>query len=170
MAEFPGNPKFSRKLAAILAADIAGYTALVGNDEARTVRDLKAQQAVIVPMIAEHSGRIILNATDLGDQRLKNIEQQVRVYRKASAPPMYARAYSGSAMTYISGYIHALDCDDSEPRVLRTMIWPARQYSSTLFCLRHMPLSDGSPFSSGNTCCRSGRRPPHQERNCPHLS
>jgi hypothetical protein len=31
----------SRRLAAILAADIAGYSALVSKDEARTVRDLK---------------------------------------------------------------------------------------------------------------------------------
>jgi len=31
----------SRRLAAILAADIAGYSALMGSDEARTVSDLK---------------------------------------------------------------------------------------------------------------------------------
>jgi len=31
----------SRKLAAVLAADIAGYSALMGADEPRTVRDLK---------------------------------------------------------------------------------------------------------------------------------
>ena len=42
----------SRRLAAILAADIAGYSALMGADEARTVRDLKAHQAVVLPMIA----------------------------------------------------------------------------------------------------------------------
>jgi class 3 adenylate cyclase len=36
----------SRRLAAILAADIAGYSALVGSDEARTVGDLKGHQAV----------------------------------------------------------------------------------------------------------------------------
>jgi adenylate cyclase len=64
MAENPENPKFSRKLAAILAADIAGYSALMGSDEARTVRDLKAHQAFILPMIAEHSGRIIDTAGD----------------------------------------------------------------------------------------------------------
>ncbi len=32
----------SRKLAATLAADIAGYSALMGTDDERTVRDLKA--------------------------------------------------------------------------------------------------------------------------------
>jgi hypothetical protein len=35
----------SRRLAAILAADIAGYSALMGSDEARTVRDLKGRRA-----------------------------------------------------------------------------------------------------------------------------
>ena len=41
----------SRRLAAILAADIAGYSALMAADEEATVRDLKAHQAVILPMI-----------------------------------------------------------------------------------------------------------------------
>ena len=36
-----GNTKVERGLVAILAADIAGYSALMGSDEARTVRDLK---------------------------------------------------------------------------------------------------------------------------------
>ena len=43
-----GNPKVERRLAAILAADIAGYSALMGADEARTVRDLKAHQSVVL--------------------------------------------------------------------------------------------------------------------------
>jgi adenylate cyclase len=59
-----GNPKTSRKLAAILAADIAGYSALMGADEARTVRDLKGHQAVILPMISDHGGRVIDTAGD----------------------------------------------------------------------------------------------------------
>src|SRR5262249_8670882 len=64
MSEIPGNPNVSRKLAAILAADIAGYSALMCADEDATVRDLKAHQAVILPMIAEHGGRIIDTAGD----------------------------------------------------------------------------------------------------------
>ena len=54
----------SRKLAAILAADIAGYSALMGADEARTVRDLKGHQAVVLPMVGRFSGRIIDTAGD----------------------------------------------------------------------------------------------------------
>jgi len=54
----------SRKLTAILAADIAGYSALMNADEARTVRDLKEHQAVVLPMVREFGGRIIDTAGD----------------------------------------------------------------------------------------------------------
>jgi adenylate cyclase len=64
MTENAGNPKLSRKLAAILAADIVGYSALIGSDEEGTVRDLKAHQAVVLPTIGDHGGRIIDTAGD----------------------------------------------------------------------------------------------------------
>ena len=54
----------SRRLTAILAADIAGYSALMGADEARTVRDLKGHQAVVHPMVGAFGGRIIDTAGD----------------------------------------------------------------------------------------------------------
>jgi len=54
----------SRRLAAILAADIAGYSALMGADEARTVSDLKGHQAVVLPMVGQFGGRIIDTAGD----------------------------------------------------------------------------------------------------------
>ena len=40
--------ELERRLPAILAADIAGYSALMGANEEATVRDLKAHQAVIL--------------------------------------------------------------------------------------------------------------------------
>jgi len=49
----------SRRLAAILAADIAGYSALMGADETRTVRDLKGH----LPLIGEFGGRIETRAS-----------------------------------------------------------------------------------------------------------
>ena len=53
-----------RRLAAILAADIAGYSRLMHEDEAATVQDLKAHQSVILPLIGRHGGRIIDTAGD----------------------------------------------------------------------------------------------------------
>src|SRR5881396_3088400 len=59
-----GNTMVGRKLAAILAADIAGYSALMGADEEATVQDLKAHQGVVLPMIKDHGGRVIDTAGD----------------------------------------------------------------------------------------------------------
>ena len=58
------EPSIGRRLAAILAADIAGYSRLMGQDEAATVRDLKGHQAVILPLVGRHGGRIIDTAGD----------------------------------------------------------------------------------------------------------
>ena len=64
MSTEDGHTRPSRRLAAILAADIAGYSALMGADEARTVQDLKGHQAVVLPMIGQFGGRIIDTAGD----------------------------------------------------------------------------------------------------------
>lgn len=56
--------RVERKLAAVLAADIAGYSALMTAHEEATVRDLKAHQSVVLPMIADFGGRVIDTAGD----------------------------------------------------------------------------------------------------------
>ena len=49
-----------RRLAAILAADVVGYSRLMGVDEAGTLARLKAlRKDVVDPRIAEHGGRIV---------------------------------------------------------------------------------------------------------------
>ena len=49
-----------RRLAAILAADVAGYTALMGADEAGTHRHLtKLRLDLLEPLISEHHGRVV---------------------------------------------------------------------------------------------------------------
>ncbi len=49
-----------RRLAAILAADVVGYTRLMGKDEAGTLRRVtELRQSVLEPLIAEHHGRIV---------------------------------------------------------------------------------------------------------------
>lgn len=58
------EPSIQRRLAAILAADIAGYSRLMHADEPATVRDLKAHQSVVLPLIGRHGGRIIDVAGD----------------------------------------------------------------------------------------------------------
>jgi adenylate cyclase len=49
-----------RRLAAILAADVAGYSGLMERDEAGTLDALKSHQAELIdPLIAAHRGRIV---------------------------------------------------------------------------------------------------------------
>jgi adenylate cyclase len=55
----------TRRLAAILAADVAGYSRLMGADEEGTHERLKAhRRELIEPKIAEHSGRIVKTTGD----------------------------------------------------------------------------------------------------------
>src|SRR5689334_19032655 len=55
----------TRRLAAILAADVAGYSRLMGADEEGTLAALKAiRHEVGDPKIAEHRGRIVKTTGD----------------------------------------------------------------------------------------------------------
>src|SRR6202051_2498289 len=57
--------RVERRLAAILAADVAGYSRLMGVDEEGTLAALKASRREIVdPEIAEHRGRIVKTTGD----------------------------------------------------------------------------------------------------------
>jgi adenylate cyclase len=50
----------TRRLAAILAADVAGYSRLIGADEGGTLERLKAlRRELLDPKIAEHKGRLV---------------------------------------------------------------------------------------------------------------
>jgi adenylate cyclase len=57
--------RVDRRLAAILAGDIAGYSRLMGVDEEGTLRQLKAHRKELVdPKITEHRGRIVKTTGD----------------------------------------------------------------------------------------------------------
>jgi adenylate cyclase len=54
-----------RRLAAVLAADVAGYSRLMGADEEGTLARLKAiRKALVDPIIAKHRGRIVKTTGD----------------------------------------------------------------------------------------------------------
>jgi adenylate cyclase len=57
--------RVERRLAAILAADVAGYSRLMGEDEEGTHRRLKAHlRDMVDPKIKEHHGRTVKNTGD----------------------------------------------------------------------------------------------------------
>ena len=60
-----GDERVERRLAAILAADVVGYSRLVGIDEEGTLAALKAlRKSLIDPKVTEHRGRIVKNTGD----------------------------------------------------------------------------------------------------------
>jgi adenylate cyclase len=60
-----GGERVERRLAAILAADIAGYSRLMGQDEAGTLSRLRAlRRELIDPKIATHHGRTVKTTGD----------------------------------------------------------------------------------------------------------
>ena len=57
--------RVERRLAAILAADVVGYSRLMGADEEGTHATLKAcRRELIDPKIGEHRGRTVKNTGD----------------------------------------------------------------------------------------------------------
>ena len=54
------SPPIERRLAAILAADVVGYSKLIEADEAGTLAALRdLRQKVLEPLLTEHRGRIV---------------------------------------------------------------------------------------------------------------
>ena len=56
--------RVQRRLAAILAADVAGYSRLMGSDEVSTLQELTQRRATLDSLIASHHGRIANTAGD----------------------------------------------------------------------------------------------------------
>src|ERR1700748_2072179 len=53
-----------RRLAAIVCADVAGYSRMMGADEAGTHATFKAHRSAIYPIILNHGGRLVENTRD----------------------------------------------------------------------------------------------------------
>lgn len=72
-----------RKLAAILAADVVGYSSLMAKDEAGTMSALRAHRAdVFDPAVTDHGGRIVKL---MGDGALVEFSSAVNAVQAAVA-------------------------------------------------------------------------------------
>ena len=86
--------RVERKLAAILAADVAGYSRLMGADEEGTLARLKAhRRGLIDPKIAEYRGRIVKTT---GDGMLVEFASPVEAVRCAGEIQKAMRQREGS--------------------------------------------------------------------------
>src|SRR5829696_1806871 len=89
--------KETRKLAAILVADVVGYSRLVGADEDRTLARLRALRSdLIEPTISVHHGRVVKRTGDGVIVEFRSVVDAVRcaievqsgmVERNAGLPP-----------------------------------------------------------------------------------
>ena len=87
----------TRKLAAILAADVVGYSRLAGIDEDRTLARLRALRSDLIdPTIAVHNGRVVKRTGDGSLVEFRSVVDAVRcaievqngmVERNAGLPP-----------------------------------------------------------------------------------
>ena len=87
----------TRKLAAILAADVVGYSRLAGADEDRTLARLRALRSDLIdPTIAVHNGRVVKRTGDGSLVEFRSVVDAVRcaievqsgmVERNAGLPP-----------------------------------------------------------------------------------
>jgi TolB-like protein/class 3 adenylate cyclase len=87
----------TRKLAAILAADVVGYSRLAGSDEDRTLARLRALRSDLIdPTIAVHHGRVVKRTGDGSLIEFRSVVDAVRcaievqngmVERNAGLPP-----------------------------------------------------------------------------------
>src|SRR6266404_3520534 len=59
MPEQTSSVGMERKLAAIFSTDVAGYSRLMGDDEAATIRTLTAYREVMTTLIRRHRGRVV---------------------------------------------------------------------------------------------------------------
>jgi len=50
---------FKRKITAILSADVVGYSRLMGEDEAETLKTLEIYKGIIADLIRQHRGRVV---------------------------------------------------------------------------------------------------------------
>src|SRR6201993_3219671 len=86
-----------RKLAAILAADVVGYSKLAGADEERTLARLRALRSDLIdPTIAVHNGRVVKRTGDGSIIEFRSVVDAVRcaievqngmAERNAGVPP-----------------------------------------------------------------------------------
>ena len=87
----------NRKLAAILAADVVGYSRLAGSDEDRTLARLRALRSDLIdPTVAGHNGRVVKRTGDGSLVEFRSVVDAVRcaievqngmVERNAGLPP-----------------------------------------------------------------------------------
>ena len=128
--------KVSRRLVAVFAADVEGYSRLMGADEVGTLKGLTERRAILDRLIGDHGGRI---ANTAGDSVLAEFGSAVDAIECAvEAQTAFAEANSSVAPEIQTTPGFAMDCSRAamftpSPNRLqpaRSLRRCARQYES----------------------------------------
>jgi adenylate cyclase len=92
-----------RRLVAIFAADVEGYSRLMGADEVSTLRDLTERRTTLDESIALHRGRIANTAGDSVLAEFGSAVDAVQCAVEAQAALAGANAKSGPSRTHRKG-------------------------------------------------------------------
>jgi class 3 adenylate cyclase len=76
----------TRKLAAILAADVVGYWRMMGEDEAGTARFVRERREAAAPIVGAHGGRYRFGGVSDNPTYLHQRERVIDGLRSAGAP------------------------------------------------------------------------------------
>src|SRR5262245_21887730 len=83
MSVFMPQERPRRRLAAVLAADIVGYSRLMELDETGTLEEVKARrQKILSPLLAEYHGRLV---KEMGDGVLVEFDSAIDAVECAAA-------------------------------------------------------------------------------------
>jgi class 3 adenylate cyclase len=141
-----------RRLAAILAADIAGYSRLMGADEEGTLTRLKAlRRELIDRKIATHRGRLVKTTGDgllvefasvVDALRCATEVQQAMAGRNAGSPPRNVLNSALVSIKAISSWRRATSLVTGSTSLLASKPWRSRPASvSRRECRRTPPAS-----------------------------
>jgi adenylate cyclase len=140
----PGQGHTERRLAAILAADVAGYSRLMGTDEAGTAQALREHLAAITPIVTSHGGRVVKTTGDgvlldftsiVAAVECAAAVQQLMVERNAELPQDRQMLFrigvnfciSDDAYRQVQGKVAAQFVDNGEQQ-LKNISRPVRAY------------------------------------------
>ena len=96
---------FKRKLAALLSADVEGYSRLMGEDEEATVRTLTAYREVLTMLIQQHNGKVVDSP---GDNLLAEFASVVDAVNCAVAVQKEIKSRNDCSVSKESGQIKGI--------------------------------------------------------------
>jgi hypothetical protein len=161
----------TRRLAAILAADVAGYSRLIGADETGTLQAFKLMRAQLFePMVARHNGRLVKTTGDGFLVEFRSVVDALRcaVDVQASMPERNAAISSDRRIEFRMGIIdillillwnfplksHFADAAEAQPQAPPVQSSEIARHPS---CRRRSP----APLPSCSWTCRRRRGATH---------